>query len=1110
MRRLILFALVLGFATFPATVRLKPDTTDAFPAVFATTVSAQAAGQPAADSYKALRWRHIGPVGNRVTSVVGIPGDPETYYIGAASGGVWKTTDAGKHWEPIFDNQDSQSIGSLAVAPSDPSTVWAGTGEQCIRSHISIGDGIYKSTDAGKSWTRMGLEKTGRIGRIIIHPQDPNTVLACSLGTAYGPQPERGVFRTTDGGKTWDRVLFVDENTGCSDLEMDPSNPRVLFAGMWQFEIKTWGRESGGPSSGLFASRDGGTTWKKITGSELPKMPHGKVSLAIARSNPQRIYALIETGDGVPLKGKDQESGKLWRSDDGGETWRVISHDRNAGGRTHYYFHVYVAPDNDNEVYFLTSAFAKSIDAGQTIAPQGFRASPGGDNHDLWIDPTDPTRMAVANDGGVSLSVTRGRTWDRINLPIAQMYHVTTDNKIPYNVLGNRQDGPSFKGPSYSRTGGFGGGGISRGMWHPVAGGESGWAIADPQEPDVIWASGTGSGGIGGSIDRFDERTGQYRRVEIWPDSPLGGPAADAKYRFNWTFPLAMSPHDPNTIYAGSQHVHRTTNGGQSWEVISPDLTLNDKSKQQFSGGLTGDNIGVEYFNVVLALAESRREQGVIWAGTNDGLVQVTRDNGKTWTNVTSGIPNLPPYGTVYNIEPSRHRDGGAYVVFDFHQVNNRDPYAYKTTDYGRTWKNISGTIPKSMLSYAHCIKEDPVRPGLLYLGTENGIYVSWNDGDAWQPLQNNLPRAPVYWITVQETFNDLVIATYGRGFWIMDDITPLRELGTVTFSGGSASERVTVPSAHLFEPRAAYRFRPISNAPASVADDPITGENPQYGASINYWVRLKPDSPSPQDVRITIQDPQGQTVRTIPATAQAGLNRAYWDLRYDPSTEIKLRTSPLYAPWLRVGADGTRPYPGGSRLSLLAPPGTYTVKLAAGGRDLTQKLVLKKDPHSTGTEADILAQFKLMQDVRANLSAVADMINEVELVRRQLSDLNAVVEGHPAAAQIRSASTDLDKKLIAFEETLHQMKLTGGGQDGVRYPNMLLQKIMHLAGDLEIGDFPPTSQQHEVHKMYAEQIAGHRKTLGGLLQTDVGAFNAMLKERGLGAIVVPRRSTTN
>ena len=1101
MRRLLALAAALVLLTVSdAFVRLKADAT---PATQPTRTSPAPPGTgPSRESLKALHWRTIGPVGNRVTSVVGVPGDPNTYYIGAASGGVWKTTDAGTSWDPIFDAQDAQSIGSLAVAPSDANVVWAGTGEQCIRSHISLGNGIYKSTDAGRTWIRAGLEKSGRIGRIVIHPQDPNTVLACSLGHAYGPQPDRGVFRTTDGGKTWDRVLFVDEKTGCSALEMDPKNPRVLYAGMWQFEIHTWGRESGGPSSGLYKSSDMGATWRKITGSELPKQPFGKVALSVAPSNPNRVYVLIETGDGVPLRmtGEEQESGQLWRSDDAGETWRLVSHDRHAGGRTHYYFHVFAAPDNENEVYFLSAAFSKSIDAGQTIEAQPFRSSPGGDNHSLWVDPANPARMIVGNDGGVSISVNRGRSWDRINLPIAQIYHVTTDNQVPYYVMGNRQDGPSFRGPSYSRTGGFGGGGIARGAWHSVGGGESGWAIPDPRDPNVIWASGTGSGGIGGSVDVMNLTSGHFRRVEIWPDSPLGGPAADAKYRFNWTFPLHISPHDPNTIYAGSQFVHRTTNRGQSWEVISPDLTLNDRSRMGFSGGLTGDNIGVEYAGVVLAIAESPREKGVIWAGTNDGLIQVTRDAGKTWTNVTAAIPNLPPWGTVYNIEPSRHRDGTAYVVFDLHQVNNRDPFIYRTNDYGRTWRSLSGTIPKSPLSYVHCIKEDPVRPGLLYTGTENGIYVSFNDGETWQPLQNNLPHAPVYWITAQEHFNDLVIATYGRGFWIMDDITPLRQLA-------DASEPTGGPK--LLAPRAAYRFRNIANGPAAVANDPMTGQNPQYGASINYWI--DPQAREKARATLAILDAQGSIVRTLQGTTNPGLNRVYWDLRGEPAAEIRLRTKPLYAPWVPLGDDGTRAYPAGNaRISLLAPPGTYTVKLTVGGRETTQALVVRKDPNTTGTEADIASQAALQRDVRENVNNVVAMINDVELMRRQIGDLQSVLGSDQANAPVRTASADLDKKLTAFEENLFQMRYTGRGQDSTRWPNKMLEKLLHLAGDLEIGDFPPTDQQREVHRIFTERIAGYRGELQTLLSSDVAGFNQMLRDKGIGAIVVPRRTTTN
>jgi Sortilin, neurotensin receptor 3, len=482
------------------------------------------AGQPVAHSQSskdimgALRYRYIGPVGNRLTSVVGIPGQPNVYYVGAASGGIWKTTDAGTHWDPIFDDQVVSSIGSLAIAPSDPNVVWAGTGEPWIRSHISVGQGIYKSIDAGKTWTLMGLEKTGRISRIVIDPRNPEVVIVGAVGHAYGPQAERGVFRTTDGGKNWEKVLFSDENSGCSDLVMDPNNSRILFAGMWPLEIHTWGRESGGPGSGLYKSTDSGATWTKLTGRGLPTRTTGKFALAIARANSNRVYALIETGDGVPLNGKETDRGKLWRSDDGGDNWRLISYDRSLGGRTHYYFRMAVAPDNENETYYLTSGYGVSIDGGETLRPGSFGSSPGGDNHDMWIDPTNANRMAVANDGGVSISVTRGRTWNRIQLPIAQMYHVTVDDRIPYYVYGNEQDDPSYRGPSRVSGGGFGAGQIPRSAWHAVAGGESGWATPDPGDPNIIWSSASGSGSIGGIVERYDLRNGQARNVEVWPD----------------------------------------------------------------------------------------------------------------------------------------------------------------------------------------------------------------------------------------------------------------------------------------------------------------------------------------------------------------------------------------------------------------------------------------------------------------------------------------------------------------------------------------------------------------------------------------------------------------
>jgi photosystem II stability/assembly factor-like uncharacterized protein len=1056
-------------------------------ALLAGSLAVSNAQQIETGTFDSLRYRYIGPVGNRVSAVAGVPGQPNVYYAGAASGGIFKTTDAGVHWQPIFDSQNVSSIGALAVASSDPNIVWAGSGEACIRSHISVGNGIYKSTDAGKTWAHMGLEKTGRIGAVVIDPRDANVVFAAGLGHAYGPQLERGVFRTTDGGKNWDKVLFVDENTGCSDLVMDPNNPRVLFAGMWQLEIRTWGRESGGPGSGLFVSRDGGSTWVRLKGRGLPTREVGKVAVAISRSNSNRVYAIIETGDGVPWQGKETDRGALFRSDDGGENWRLVSYDHFVHGRSHYYSHVFVAPDRENEAYLLTASFSVSIDGGQTVNPVPFGSSPGGDNHDMWIDPTDPERIAVANDGGVSISTTRGRTWQRIQLPIAQMYHATVDNQIPYYVYGNRQDGPSTRGPSNSRLGGFGGGVIPRGMWHSVGGGESGWATPDPVDNNIIWSSASGSGSVGGIVVRYDERRGQARNVEVWPDATNGWPAAELKYRFVWTFPLTISPHDHNTLYVGSQHVHKTTDAGNSWQVISPDLTTNDKSRQQISGGLTPDNIGVEYGCVVFAIAESRIEKRLIWAGTNDGLVHITRDGGRNWSNVTSNIPNLPAWGTVSNIEPSRYNAGTAYMTVDFHQVNNRDPFVYKTSDYGKTWKPIITGIPRSMLSYAHCIREDPVRQGLLYVGTENALYVSFDDGESWQPLQTNLPPAPVYWIVVQEHFNDLVVATYGRGFWILDDLTPLQQL----------SRSVADSAVHLFAPRQAYRFRQIT-APMAQSDDPTAGQNPPYGAAINYYLK----SAASGDVTIRILDAKGQLVRTLQGTKRAGTNRLWWDLEYEPSKQIRLRTSPAYAPEIRVGPEGWRPLPEGGRLSILAPPGTYTVELNVGSQKLTQSLTVKKDPNSGGTEADIQAQMDMLFDLRKDLEAVADMVNGIEVVRGQLYSLTAVLGSDQSAREVRSAAEQLDKKLTDLEDNLIQRKLTGRGQDGTRWPIKLVSKLTYLANGLASADFAPTTQQREVHAEFKRRIATYRRQLDDLLSRDVSGFNNLLRERGIQNIV--------
>ncbi|MFQ5629205.1 MAG: WD40/YVTN/BNR-like repeat-containing protein [bacterium] len=1038
------------------------------------------------ERYEQLKFRHIGPVGNRVTSVAGIAGNPMIYYAGAASGGIWKTVDGGLNWKPVFDKQPVHSIGALTVAPSDPEIVWTGTGETFIRSNVSIGNGIWKSTDGGENWQHKGLENTGRIGRVIVHPTNPDIVYAAALGHSYLPQQERGIYRTKDGGQNWQRVLFVNDSTGASDLAMDPNNPRILFAGMWQIDIKTWNRESGGPGSGLYMSRDGGDTWKRLEGNGLPKLPVGKIAVAMTLANSNRIYALIETGDGVPWRGRKTESGELWRSDDGGKKWQLMSHNRNLAGRQAYYTRCAVSPDNPDEVYFLAAAYSITKDGGKTSEEITGSKRPTWDHHDMWIDPTNADRMIVAGDGGLAISQNRGESWFRVQLPVAQLYHVTVDNSIPYYVYANRQDGPSMRGPSRSRTGGFFGGGIPRAMWHAVGGGESGFATPDPVDPDLIWSSASGAGAAGGIVVRYRESTRQFRQVEVWPEGTFGWPAEGLKYRFQWTFPLLISPHDHNTIYVASQHVHRTTNGGQSWDVVSPDLTTNDKSKLGISGGLTPDNIGVEYGCVIYAFDESPVQQGVLWAGTNDGLVHLSRDGGQTWTNVTKNIPNLPPLGTVRNIDAGKWNAGKAYITVDFHQVGDFAPYVYKTEDFGAHWTKITNGVSKSPLSYARNIREDPVRPGLLYLGTENALYLSFDDGKQWQPLMTNMPSTPMYWIVVQEHFNDLVVGTYGRGIWIMDDITPLQQI----------TPEVTASAAHLFKPRDAYRFQPIT-APMIMFDDPSDGEDPPNGASINYWLA----EASEDSVTIRIANSTGDTIRTLRSQSKAGINRAWWNLRSEPSTQIKMRTKPLYADWVELGKDRTRN--AGGRISILAPPGRYMVTLEAAGGKHTQELVVLKDPNSEGAEADISAQTAMLRELQQDMNAAAGMVNRIELIRRQIYDLKALLKDREDAEMAMAAVDSLDGKLLAVEEKLIQMKVSGTGQDRVRWPTMLVGRIVYLAGVVAVADFPPTDQHREVHQVLQQRLQQYRGELDRILQADLPAFNRMLQEQDLTPVIM-------
>ena len=1053
--------------------------------------AAQARVELSPEDYKELSYRYIGPVGNRVASVAGVVGDPMTYYGGAASGGIWKSEDAGIHWRPVFDDQPDHSIGALAVAPSDPNIVWAGTGETHIRSNVSLGTGVYKSSDAGETWHHMGLAGPSRTSKIIIHPRNPDIVYVAALGHSHGPQAERGVFRTKDGGETWEHVLFVNENTGASGLEMDPNNPRILFAGMWQIEIHTWGRESGGPGSGIYVSRDAGDSWTKLKGRGLPKLPVGKVDICMTAADSDRVYALIETGDGAPWHGRETESGELWRSDDGGSNWQLMTHNRSLAGRTHYYNKCFVMPDNPDEVLFMSGSVMRSKDGGRTATSLRGLENPGGDHHYVWIDPLNGDRMIEANDYGLAVTMNRAKTWHIVQLPIAQMYHVTVDTAIPYNVLGNRQDGPSTRGPSRSlihRS--FRGRELPRLVWHGVGGGESGFATADPTDPNIVWSSASGSGAGGGIVVRYNETNRLFRQVEVWPETTTGWPAGELKYRFQWSFPLLISPHDNRTIYVTSQYVHRTQNDGQSWEVISPDLTTNDKSRQGISGGLTPDNVGVEYCCVIYAFDESPVEKGVFWAGTNDGLVQVSRDGGKNWMNVTNHIPDLPPDGVVRNIDASRWDAGKAYVAIEHHQQGNFEPHVYKTTNYGEDWVKIVDGIADNPLSYARSIHEDPVRPGLLYLGTENAVFVSFNDGGSWQPLQNDLPASPVYGLVVQEHFNDLVVGTYGRGFWILDDITPLQQL----------TSEVVSSEAHLFEPRQAYRFLPTTGGSMRMRYDAASGEEPPEGAFINYWLS-NPDGLE-EKVQLQIKNALNQTIRIIEGTKDTGINRVWWDLEGEPSNDFKLRTKPLYADWVDLGDERMRGAPGTGRISVLEPPGTYTVVLQVEGKEYSQKLEVLKDPHSEGTPDDIHAQTEMVRQLQGDLNTVVKVVNGIERIRLQLGDLKDLVAEIENTEKIISGADELGSKLIAVEEKLLQLKRTGTGSDTLRWPTRLAGRIAYLASAVAVADFPPTDSHREVHQVLKGRLQECRRELRLILRDELPSFNQILEESELPRLV--------
>jgi hypothetical protein len=1062
----------------------------------------------------ALHFRPLGPEGNRVASITGVPGDSMTVYAGAADGGIWKTTDAGITWRPVFDDKDVSAIGALAVAPSAHDTVWAGTGEPwLIRPYYTLGDGVYKSTDAGRTWQHMGLDPTGHIARIVIDPVDANSVYVCAIGQAFRPQRERGVFHTTDGGANWKQVLAVDDNTGCSDLAMDPRDPKTLYAGMWQLTIHRYDLQSGGPGSGVYMSHDGGATWNKITGHGLPDENHalGKIAVAVAPGNPNRVYALVQD---APAPG-------LYRSNDRGATWELVNQSHMPAERAPYYTRMAVSPDDENLLYFPSVGFTMSRDGGTTVFQPGRGggagagagaagagagrgggrgrgaaaaeggpqiSAPGGDNHDVWIDPTNTNRILVANDAGVAISDNHAASYRHFLLPISQVYHVMADNAVPYNVMGNIQDKSSFRGPN---RGGGGRGGMGVGNWTGTGGCEDAFAVPDPVDSDIVW-----SGCDNGRIVRMDYKDGMARDVSAWPITSYGWAPADMKYRWDWITPIAISPFDHNRVYVGAQVVFMTTNGGQSWKVISPDLTTNDKSHEGNSGGITSDNLTTYDGATVYAIAESPAKAGVIWTGSTDGQVNVTKDAGAHWTNVTKNIPNLPPWGTVWSVAPSKFDAGTAYVVENLQHEGLYDALVYETSDYGRTWKLISSSVPKGVNSSAHIIVEDPVRKGMLYLGTDDALYVTWDDGEQWTRVRNDLPPAPVYWMQIQPTFNDLVIGTHGRGVYILDDVTPLRTWDT------TQSEDV-----HLFAPRPAYRFRSTADGRESEPDAHVQGESAPYGADINFSLES-----AAAGVKVLIVGPDNATIRTLTVDGHPGLNRVWWDLRYESGSAITMQTPPLFEPWAparrQYAAYGTRIPPAGP----IVPPGVYTVRVRAGATEQTAKLTVLSDPKSPGTQQSIEAQVTFSREVLAEIDDTARMGNALENMRKQSQDLMAKLAGEPEKSTVLEQVKTFESKMSAVEAKMIDLRNTGRSEDAFRQPVQLYERISWMIGQMVGtpgsgsggGDLGPTDQQVAVNDGFKQELAAIAAEYKEITDTGVPRLNFLLKQNGVDAVLTP------
>lgn len=1059
MRASLLLAAVLVSLSAAGSVQAQRRTGSVRPADPAHTGTIAPAYDPAL--LQALEWRSIGPYrGGRVTAVTGVEGQPRLFYMGATGGGVWRTTDAGASWQSLADSSfGTGSVGAIAVAPSDPNVIVVGMGEAPIRGNVSHGDGVYRSTDAGRTWRHLGLEATSQISRVRVHPKDPDVLYVAAQGRVFGPSEERGIYRSRDGGRTWSRILFVDTRTGASDLAMDPTNPRILYAGFWQVVRRPWTFESGGPGSSLWKSTDGGDTWTQLTGQEgngLPKGVLGKICVTVSPAKSDRVWAMVEA-----------EEGGLFRSDDAGRSWQRVNDERKLRQRAWYYSRLTADPADPDMVYVLNVGLHRSKDGGRTFSGVSTGHS---DHHDLWIAPEDPQRMIVGDDGGAEVSLDRGATWSTLyNQPTAQFYRVAADDQFPYRLYGGQQDNSTVSIPS--RTTGYG---IEREDWYSVGGCESGWVAAHPKDLKIVFA-----GCYLGYLSRIDLRTQQQREVTVYPDNAIGHGAEGMKHRFQWNFPIVFSKHDSTALYAAGNRLFRSTDDGQSWTAVSPDLTRNDPTKLGPSGGpITKDNTSVEYYCTIFALSESPKQAGVWWAGSDDGRIHVTRDGCATWTDVTP--KGLPEWSQINAIDASPHDAGTAYVSVVRYKLDDFAPYIYVTRDYGRSWNRITAGLPTN--SFVRVVREDPVREGLLFAGTETGVWVSFDRGQRWQSLQRNLPTVPVTDLLVKG--DDVCIATQGRSFWILDDITPLRQL----------TPEVAKREVHLFTPTTAIR-----TAGASVPREDA-GTNPPAGALLRWSLASMPPDSVP--VTLEVLDSENRVVRAwdrkgeVPADtsettrsgakvpARAGLNAFAWNLRERAAFRL----------------DGTVLW-NGAPDAPTAVPGRYTVRLTVGGKAQSQPLTVVKDPRLDTSEADFREQHALLVRIRDQFTRTHDAVASIRALRK---DLDATIERAKRAGRagaLEDSAKAIAKRLTEVEEALHQTK-SKSGQDPLNYPIRLDDKLAGLSGAVASADARPTAQAVDVHGDLSARIEAQLARYRKLLDDDVARFNRMVSEAQVPAVV--------